>query len=361
MDKREALMMLNQVRGVGTVRLKTLLSQFSSPEDIFGATVVRLQETGLSESLARSILEAPKSIDLRKEWGLIQKENVTVVTLSDEAYPRLLREIHDAPAVLYVKGTLPSEEELPFAMVGSRRASSYGLEMAEKISQELVRYGFAVVSGFARGIDSAAHRGALKGGGKTVAVLGSGLSSIYPPENLPLVREVCASGCLVSEFPMTYPALPDNFPRRNRVISGLSLGVLVVEADEKSGALITARFAAEQGREVFAVPGRIDSPLSRGTHRLIQDGAKLVQGISDIIEELKIPIAVSEKSFSLKVSPSLAGEEGVIFECLTETPKSIDAIIEETRLSAQAALSTLVQLEVKRLVTEHPGKRYTRR
>jgi len=279
----------------------------------------------------------------------------------DEGYPKLLREIYDPPPVLYVRGDLQPEERF-FAIVGSRRASPYGLKVASEMAEHLTTYGFTIVSGFARGIDTAAHRGALRAKGRTVAVLGSGLSKIYPPENRDLANEVSLSGALVSEFPMTYPVLPENFPRRNRVISGLSLGVLVVEADEKSGALITADLALEQGREVFAIPGRVDSPLSRGTHRLIQQGAKLVREVSDILEELKIPIAegLTRPASTPRRPPSLVGEEEVVYEYLTDSPKPIDTIVEETHLSAQKALSTLVQLEVKKLVREHPGKRYTR-
>ncbi|MBI4435928.1 MAG: DNA-protecting protein DprA [Candidatus Omnitrophica bacterium] len=362
MDGREALLILNGVKGLGTIRLHTLLSHFSSPQDLFGASAAVLREFGLSEQLAQSILDAPRKSDFQNELASAEKEGVMMVTLLDEMYPKSLREIHDAPVLLYVKGELPSEGTLCLSIVGSRRASPYGLETAERISRELAGYGFTIVSGFARGIDTASHRGALLAKGRTVAVFGSGLLEIYPSENKTLAKEVSLSGALVSEFPMTYPALPENFPRRNRVISGLSLGVLVVEADERSGALITADFAMEQGREVFAIPGRIDSSLSRGTHRLIQQGAKLVQEVTDILEELKIPIAegVAKHPSARGVAPTLAGGEEVIYEHLTDSPKSIDTIVEETRLSAQETLSTLVQLEVKKLVKEHPGKRYTR-
>ena len=306
-------------------------------------------------------MEERETIIPKEEWALAEKEGVQIVTSSDERYPKILKTIYDPPPVLYVKGELPPEEALTLAVVGSRRASSYGLETAERFSRELAAYGFTVVSGFARGIDTAAHRGALSGKGRTVAVLGSGLLEIYPAENRGFAKEVFQSGALVSEFPLRYPALPQNFPQRNRVISGLSLGVLVVEADEKSGALITANFAAEQGREVFALPGRVDSALSKGTHRLIQQGAKLVQEVKDILEELKIPIANGiAREFSTKILPSLSGEEGVVYETLSDSPKSIDTIVEESHLSAQSALSTLVQLEVKKLIRAYPGKRYAR-
>ena len=287
--------------------------------------------------------------------------NYREIGKEDQEYPKLLREIHDPPPILYVSGDLKPEERF-FAIVGSRKASPYGLKVASEMAEALATYGLTIVSGFARGIDTASHQGALRAKGRTVAVLGSGLSKIYPPENRDLAGEVSLSGALVSEFPMTYPVLPENFPRRNRLISGVSLGVLVVEADEKSGALITADCALEQGREVFAIPGRIDSSLSRGTHRLIQQGAKLVREVTDILEELKVPMTegVTKPASFRRLPPSLVGEEEVVYEHLTDSPKPIDTIVEETRLSAQKALSTLVQLEVKRLIKEHPGKRYTR-
>ena len=361
MNDREALVLLNSVEGLGPVRIKTLLARFQSPESLFGKNASDLVSLGFTEPVARSIVEAPEKNDFKKEFEIAEKEGVKVLTFLDEEYPKSLKEIHDAPVILYVKGDFRKEDELSLAIVGSRRASSYGLESAKGIARDLAGYGFTIVSGFARGIDSAAHRGALLGKGRTVAVLGSGLLEIYPPENRAFAKELCLSGTLVSEFPMRYPALPENFPRRNRVISGLSLGVLVVEADAKSGALITAHFAMEQGREVFAIPGRIDSSLSRGTHRLIQQGAKLVQELSDIFEELKIPIAngVVNNSFT-RPAPTLSGEEGVIYETLSDLPKSIDAIVEEAHLSAQVTLSTLVQLEVKKLIKVYPGNRYAR-
>ena len=361
MEEREALILLNCVTGLGPARIKTLATHIQPLASLFGMSAADLVALGLSEGTARSLLEAPRKNDLERELETAEKEGIRILHFLDEAYPKSLKEIHDPPVVLYVKGELPPGETLMLAIIGSRRASSYGLEMAEKFSRELVGYGFTVVSGFARGIDTAAHRGALSGKGKTIAVLGSGLLEIYPPENRGFAKEIFQSGALVSEFPLRYPALPQNFPQRNRVISGLSLGVLVVEADEKSGALITANFAVEQGREVFALPGRVDSALSKGTHRLIQQGAKLVQEVKDILEELKIPIASGVAGeFSTKIPPSLSGEEGVVYETLSDSPKSIDTIMEESHLSAPSALATLVQLEVKKLIRAYPGKRYAR-
>ena len=362
MNEREALIMLNSVEGIGPIRLKKLLKHFNPPQTVFGKPLSELTAIGLPETVAHVVLETPRQFDVEREVGYAEREGAKIITLLDEDYPKALKDIHDSPPVLYVKGEFYPEKELFFAMVGSRNASPYGLEMADRIARELAACGFTIVSGFARGIDTASHRGALSAKGRTVAVLGSGLLDIYPRENRALARELSFSGALVSEFPLMVPPLSENFPRRNRIISGLSLGVLVIEADEKSGALITAHCAVEQGKEVFALPGRVDSSLSRGTHRLIQEGAKLFQDLNDIFEELKIPIAheASKHSFVKERGTELPGEEGVVYETLTELPKSIDAIVEETHLSAKETLATLVQLEVKHLVRVYPGNHYTR-
>lgn len=287
-----------------------------------------------------------------------EKEKVEILRIDGAGYPSLLKEIATPPAELYLKGKLPTSACL--AIVGSRRASAYGLRIAERLARELTEAGLCIVSGLARGIDTAAHRGALSGKGETIAVLGNGLSDPYPPENRRLGEEILEKGgALVSEFPMTYPVLPENFPRRNRIISGLSLGVVVVEADEKSGALITANFAAEQGREVFACPGPMDSVLSRGCHRLIQQGAKLVMEAADIFEELKLPL-VHQLSKESKL-PDLDQKEAKVYQHLSDEPLSIDLLAERSELPVQEALSTLLQLELKQLVRSHPGKRFVRR
>ena len=286
-----------------------------------------------------------------------EKETVEILRIHDAGYPSLLKEIATAPAELYLKGSLPTCAHL--AVVGSRNASAYGLRIAQRLSRELAEAGFCIVSGLARGIDTAAHQGALEGKGKTVAVLGSGFSELYPPENRRLGEEILEKGgALISEFAPTYPVLPENFPRRNRIISGLSLGVVVVEADEKSGALITANFAMEQGREVFACPGPMDSPLSRGCHRLIQQGAKLVVETADIFEELKIPLV---HHFSKEPEmPTLDPKETKLYRQLSDEPLSIDLLAQTCELPVQEALSTLLQLELKQLVRAYPGKRFVK-
>ena len=287
----------------------------------------------------------------------MSEKEIQILRVHDAGYPSLLKEIATAPAELYLKGSLPACAYL--AVVGSRDASAYGLRIAQRLSRELAEAGFCIVSGLARGIDAAAHRGALEGKGKTVAVLGSGLSELYPPENCRLGEEILEKGgALISEFPPTYPVLPENFPRRNRIISGLSLGVVVVEADEKSGALITANFAMEQGREVFACPGPMDSTLSRGCHRLIQQGAKLVVETADIFEELKIPLV---HHFSKEPEiPALDPKETKLYRQLSDEPLSVDLLAQNCELPVQEVLSTLLQLELKQLVRAYPGKRFVK-
>ncbi|MEA1929003.1 MAG: DNA-processing protein DprA, partial [Candidatus Auribacterota bacterium] len=278
MNQKEYLVILNLIRGLGTVRIRGLMDHFGSAADILkqpASALIRVP--GIGSYLARAIRKW-EELEYREEFRLIEKLDVRIITIFDSDYPENLREIYDPPVVLYIKGSIIPEDKPALAVVGSRRASHYGLQTAEKISYQLAARGFTVVSGLARGIDTRAHRGALKASGRTIAVLGSGLGNIYPPENGQLAKEISLSGAVISEFPIR--AIPDrqNFPLRNRVVSGLSLGVLVVEAAQRSGALITARLAMEQGRSVMAIPGRIDSFSARGTNSLIQDGARMVNG-----------------------------------------------------------------------------------
>ncbi len=285
------LIMLNMVPDVGCVKLRLLLEQFKSPAGIFSSSVSELKSVkGIGQHTARAIKNAYSDYDIEKEIALIKKFGVSVTTLFDDDYPLNLMNIYDPPILLYTKGALKVNDEFAVAIVGSRICTYYGMNMAEKMASELACCGLTVVSGLARGIDTAAHKGALKSKGRTVAVLGNGLSSVYPPENKVLSEQIILNGALISEFPMETPPYKHNFPRRNRVISGLSKAVLVVEAAKKSGALITADFALEQGRDVFAVPGMAGRPLSAGTNSLIKQGAKLIDTANDILEELGIPL-----------------------------------------------------------------------
>lgn len=291
------------------------------------------------------------------------------ITMDDAEYPKNLRNIYDPPKQLYVNGTLLAQDEFAVALVGSRRASIYGLEACEKLAYELASRGVTVVSGMARGIDSAAHRGALKARGRTIAVMGSGHNDIYPPENKELYAEIAKTGAVVTEYENDVPPLPENFPKRNRIISGLALGVVVVEAARNSGALITARLALEQGREVFAVPGKISSNTSAGTNELIKDGAKLVQSVDDILEELSHldikPLSSEEKAKSddsiakmtkAYIYNSLTEDERKIYKILSDEPIYIDEISEKSKLKPAVTTKVLLNLELKRLVKELPGK-----
>lgn len=288
MTRLEAIVALNMIPDIGSVRLKKLLEVFSKPENIFKATYEKLTSiTGIGSKIASGILTFRKT-DLDKEFDLIKKHKLKLVICEDKDYPENLRHIYAPPLVLYIKGEIKETDRFSIAIVGSRRASFYGLSSAEHFAGELSGEGLTIISGMARGIDTYAHRGALRQGGRTIAVIGSGFNHIYPAENKGLAEEIAQNGAVVSEFPIDTRPLSNNFPRRNRVISGLSLGVLVVEAARNSGALITADFALEQGRDVFALPGKIDSGTSFGTNELIKQGAKLASSVEDIMEELNI-------------------------------------------------------------------------
>ena len=292
--------------------------------------------------------------------------------MNSAGYPRLLSEIHSPPEILHVKGTLVKEDEAAVAIVGTRAATPYGLAIAGQLAEELVGCGVTVVSGLAEGIDAAAHEGALKAGGRTIAVVGHGLSRIYPSQHRELAERIAESGCIVSEFPMGMPPLRENFPQRNRIISGLSLGTVVVEAPFKSGALITARFAMEQGREVFAVPGPISSRQSEGTHALLKDGAKLVGRVEDILEELAPHLKEYLKRYDVPKGPSvrrtgvdldrcLTGEESRVFQAVpVGSGTGLEAIARATALQPARLLSVLTGLELKGLVRQAPGRGFSR-
>jgi len=294
------------------------------------------------------------------------------ISINDAEYPKNLKTLHSPPKALYVNGSFREDDDFAVAIVGSRRASRYGIEMSEKLGFDLALRGVTVVSGMARGIDSAAHRGALKAKGRTIAVMGSGHDHIYPPENKKLYEEIVKSGAVVSEFENLMAPLAKNFPIRNRIISGLSIGLVVVEAAKNSGALITADFALEQGREVFAMPGKISSVTSEGTHALIKDGAKLVQSAEDITEELrlheiKLEVGI-DKERSEKISKkttryvynSLTDDEKKIYKILSDEPLYIDDVVEEANVELSKASKVLLGLELKRLIKELPGKQFVR-
>jgi DNA processing protein len=355
---------LNFVPGVGAIFIKRLLDRFQTPEAVFQASMKELLEVeGLGVKVASEIRKGPSEQAVKNELSSLEKSGGRIITLEDEAYPPRLRDIYDPPALLYLKGELKKEDELAVSIVGSRKTTPYGRWITEKISQTLVRYGVTIVSGMARGVDSVAHWGAISGGGRTLAVLGCGVDVVYPPENRNLFSKIIEQGAVLSEFPMGSPPEGGHFPKRNRIISGLSMGVVVVEAGPDSGSLITANFALEQGREVFAIPGNVGAGGSRGTNRLIKDGAKLVESSEDILEEI-LPQWKREKERIEEVKPrgpELSEEEKILYEMLGETPLHIDAMIRESKFEPGKVSSLLLNLELKGVISQWPGKCFSKK
>jgi DNA processing protein len=352
MEDRDYLIAFNMISGLGSLKIKNILENFDSPQKVFQAGEEELLKlAGIGKELVARIKNFDFKI-LEQELSISKKHGIKIITVLDEEYPELLKEIPDPPVVLYIWGEIPVCE-FSFAIVGSRRASFYGLSTAEKFAYQLACLGFCIISGLARGIDSSAHRGALKAGGKTVAVLGSGLLNIYPPENKDLAFQIMKTGAVISEFALNTPPYRENFPRRNRIISGLSRGVLVVEAAKRSGALITADLALEQGREVFAIPGKVDSPTSSGTHSLIKEGAKLVECVEDILEELGI-----YKETVAQTGLELSLEEKEIISALKNRDMILDEIMIKTGMDFQKVNQNLISLQLKGIISAEPGGIY---
>ncbi len=365
MDNFKALVLLNMVKDIGSVRTKKLIEAFKEPCLIFKASLSRLAAVErMSAQIARGILEARERIDVDKEIKKAEDLGVRILTLFDDDYPKNLKEIYDPPYVLYVKGDFIDADENAVGIVGSRGASYYGLSCAQSFASKLSSFGLTIVSGMARGIDTASHRAALNAGGRTIAVLGSGLNNIYPPENEGLFAEIAQHGAVISQFSLDTPPAACNFPIRNRIISGLSRGVLVVEASSKSGALITARYALEQDREVFAVPGKVSSPTSSGTNDLIKQGARIVTEPEEILAELKANLKLNpaqarscgDQEKEDGILNSLDTKESRVFRILSDEPKYIDSICLETGLDVSACLFLLTQLELRGIVRQLPGK-----
>jgi DNA processing protein len=367
---------LNMIRGIGPRTANLLLDRFGSPANVFAASRDALAAEGLKPETIAQLHDTEILDKAQAEIERLEALGAQVLTLADESYPRLLREIYDPPIALYVRGELESALAQPtIAVVGSRRCSTYGTNAANFLARELAAHGITIVSGLARGIDGAAHRGALEAGGKTVGVIGTGMDVIYPKEHKKLTEEMVASGAVVSEFPLCTPPLAQNFPYRNRVISGLCLGVLIVEAAEHSGSLITARLASEQGREVFAVPGNITSQTSFGPNYLIKDGAKLVQHWRDVIEELPQQIKESllgvkpsaEAKDSLPAQPAFEAvalsplEQKVLALLAADVSSHIDELLLSSGLSSPDLMSALLGLEMKDRIKELPGKCFVKR
>jgi len=354
--RREALLALNMVPNLGPVRLRKLVEVLGSPEAVLSARRSDLEQVeGLTQPAVDSILSWESKIDLSGELARVRDFGASVLTRDDEAYPRLLREIHDPPTVLYVWGGVQLRDQHAIGVVGSRRTTHYGLECAKRLSYQIAYSGMTVVSGLARGIDTAAHQGALAAKGRTIAVLGTGLNHLYPTENRALAEKIASSGAVVTEFPMDTTPDRQTFPMRNRIISGWSFGLLVVEAGVNSGALISASQAADQGRSLYAVRGPIDRPTSHGTNRLIQQGAKLVLSVDDILEDFQT-LFPKPPQLNPSLPPDLAGDLLRVYESISTTETSIDTIIDRSALPAGAATAALLQLEMRRLVKQLPGK-----
>ncbi|MBN2133554.1 MAG: DNA-processing protein DprA [Sedimentisphaerales bacterium] len=362
--------------GVGPVTFVRLLKRFGSVDAALGASVAGLAKVaGIGFKTAERIAASRDRFEAEAELERAEKLGVWLVHMEDARYPTVLKQIYDPPPVLYVKGTLGREDNLGIAIVGSRRCSLYGQEQASRLAHLLAAAGITIVSGLARGIDSAAHQGALAAEGRTLAVQGCGLAQAYPPENRKLFELISGSGACLSELPLQYEPLAENFPTRNRIIAGLSLGTIVIEAGLRSGALITAKTALDSNREVMAVPGKVDSPLSKGPHRLLKDGARLVESVEDVMEalgyvgdQLKEHTATASREAVEKVEtplfetarPKLKGHEQKVYESLGKEPLHVDQIIAETNLPPGAVNAGVMSLRLKGLIKQLPGNLFCR-
>ncbi|UCD83300.1 MAG: DNA-processing protein DprA [Deltaproteobacteria bacterium] len=354
---------LSFIPGIGNVIYQRLIKHFQDAEKVFQASREELLKVPNMRAKNAEAIRGFKDWErVKKEIELVEENQVKLLTWGDEDYPENLRNIYDPPSVLYIKGDILKEDNLAVAVVGSRNPTEYGRLATERIGRDLTRQGITVVSGMARGIDSSSHKGALSGGGRTIAVLGSGIDVIYPPENKGLYHEIAARGAVISEFPMGTHPDGVNFPARNRIISGLSLGVVIVEATLRSGSLITANCALEQGREVFAVPGNVSSPRSRGTNMLIKKGAKLVEEARDVLEEILPQLGASrrEREDEDEIPPDLSEDERKIFDVLEKEPLHIDRITVKSGLKANQALAVLLNLELNGLIKQLAGKMFIR-
>lgn len=360
------LVALNLTGELGHRSVQALLTHFGSTDAIFKATSSELEKVkGIGQKTSRNILSVWKDRDPEDEIRKAEKAGIKIIPYTSGEFPEALKKLYDAPLVLYVQGQIRKSDSLAIAIVGARRATFYGRTQSESLAFGLASAGFTIVSGLARGVDEYAHKGALKANCRTIAVIGSGLCNPYPLENRDLVEPIAASGAVLSEFPLDFPPLAQNFPRRNRLISGLSLGVIVVEAAQRSGAMITARWATEQGREVFAVPGRADSPMSRGCHKLIKDGAVLVQDVDDVINELGslvegITFSDKRDNTGPQREIALSEKEKAVYDLLSEGEMNVEEIIATSGKNPQEVMATLSMLSLKRFVKKLPGQNYAK-
>lgn len=370
MNDKEACILLNMVQGIGYAKVKAICDFLGSPRKIFEKDMGELKKiNGLTEKTLNSIFEYQKDGKLNQELKLIEKASVKVISFLDDDYPSQLKEISNPPLCLYSRGNLNCSYDNTIAVVGSRMLTTYGREVIESIIAQLSYAGWNIISGLAYGTDAAVHRTVVNSNGITTGVLGGGLMKFHPQEHLELAEKMIEkNGAVISEFPMEMPPTRQSFPMRNRIISGLSKGVLVIEAGSKSGSLITANFALEQGRQVFAIPGRINSPQSKGCNTLIKNGAKLVESIDDILDEFELlpGFKITEKTNneipklpnSVDNKITLSDDESKIILCIKNEEKSIDVISVETSIPLPTLLTLLMKLELKKQISQLPGKRY---
>lgn len=346
----------NLVKGIGAVRIQMLLDHFGDLQTAWNASSKDLRTAGLSSKLVDSFIQLRSDVDLQRICEGIQAQGIQVLTWQDGNYPMRLKEIDQSPPVLYLRGDIIPEDNWAIAIVGTRRVTAYGRQVTEEISSSLAHEGLTIISGLARGVDAIAHSSALQAGGRTIAVLGNGVDRIYPSEHRRLAERIIQSGSLISDYPPGTPPDAINFPPRNRIISGLAMAVVIIEAGEKSGALITASFAADQGREVFAVPGNINAPQSVGTNRLIQQGAHPYLGVRDILETLSLQM-ISEQRVARKILPTDAMEVKLL-SLLANEPLHVDDISNQSAMPISVVTSTLALMELKGMVRQVGGMQY---
>lgn len=366
MTERDAYIALNMFEGIGPVRVRELLSILGSASAILTASREELvQAKGVGMNLAENLIRQVDTMDVEAEIRRAREAGADIITRADEEYPEALKHIHDPPLALYVKGRLLGTDRHAIAVVGSRRCTHYGIQVADRLSFQLAKQGYTVISGLARGIDAAAHQGAIKGKGRTLAVLGCGIDQVYPAEHADLAESIRTSGAVISEFPIGFKPSRNSFPQRNRIVSGMSRGVLVVEAALGSGALLTVDEASDQGKLIFAVPGRIDNPSAGGCNHLIKNGAKLVQDVDDILEEFEYLLSPNpegrEDPEYVKPQVQLTEPESKILEVLGGEEMEQDQLTRASGLSASAVATALIMLEMKRQVMTLPGRRIRRK
>lgn len=356
MDDKRYWIGFTLIKGIGAVRFQRLLERFGDAESAWGAAPAELAQAGLSLKLIERLVTVREKVELDRIWDQIQTKGIQVLTWLDEAYPQRLKEIEQPPPVLYLRGELIPEDTWAVAIVGTRRVTPYGRQVTEEVAAFLAANGVTVVSGLARGVDAIAHSAAIRAGGRTLAVLGSGVDRIYPPENRALAEQIFEHGAVLSDYAPGTPPESSNFPPRNRIISGLSMAVIVIEAGETSGALITAEFAAEQGREIFAVPGNILAPQSKGTNKLIQRGALPLLSASDIMQALNLT-RVGQHKAARKALPA-DDVEAKLLAAMGEEPLHVDEIRNQTDLPVEKVSATLVMMELKGMVRQVGNMQY---